>query len=186
MNVQVLGISVDHIPCLQAWAKELGEISFPLLSDFWPHGKIAKKYGVLRDDGVTERAIFIIDEKGVIRYIDIHDIDQQPSNEVLMSEIQKISPVKTPVLFSEDGFELPQDGLVVYCNNWCPDCRKARNWLKENEIEYKEINVEGSPKAAKKVREWANGNLTTPTFYYKGTVIVDFDVKKLEELLLKS
>ena len=84
MNVQVLGISVDHVPCLVAWAKSLGDINYPLLSDFWPHGEVAKKYGVfIEEEGKSERAIFIIDKEGIIRYIDIHDIDEQPDNDVL-------------------------------------------------------------------------------------------------------
>ncbi|HBX68522.1 MAG TPA: hypothetical protein DEH25_03835, partial [Chloroflexi bacterium] len=40
LNAQVLGISVDHVPCLQAWAESLGGISYPLMSDFWPHGAV--------------------------------------------------------------------------------------------------------------------------------------------------
>ena len=67
MNVQVLGISVDHVPCLVAWAESLEGVTYPLLSDFWPHGAIAKKYGVFRKDGRSERVIFIIDTEGVVR-----------------------------------------------------------------------------------------------------------------------
>ena len=89
MNVQVLGISVDHVPCLQAWAESLTGINYPLLSDFWPHGEVARRYGVLRQEGYSERAIFIIDAEGIIRYIDIHDIDDQPDNNVLFSEVAK-------------------------------------------------------------------------------------------------
>ncbi len=90
MNARVLGISVDHIPCLKAWAESLGGISFPLLSDFNPLGAVAAKYGVKRKEGHSERAIFVIDEKGIIRYIDVHDIDDRPSNRVLLSELKKI------------------------------------------------------------------------------------------------
>ncbi len=90
MNVQVLGISVDHVPCLKAWANSLGGIHFPLLSDFWPHGQVAQQYGVFRSEGHSERAIFILDTEGIIRYIDIHDIDDQPSNDVLFAELAHI------------------------------------------------------------------------------------------------
>jgi peroxiredoxin len=89
LNAQVLGISVDHVPCLKAWAENLGGISFPLLSDFSPFGKVAGKYGVKRAEGYTERAIFVIDKQGVIRYIDIHDIKKKPSNKVLFAELKK-------------------------------------------------------------------------------------------------
>ncbi len=81
-----MGVSVDHVPCLKAWADSLGGIHFPLLSDFWPHGAVSKSYAVLRPEGYSERAIFIIDKDGIIRYIDVHDIDNQPSNEVLRQE----------------------------------------------------------------------------------------------------
>ena len=62
----MLGISVDSIPGLQAWQKTLGGIMYPLLSDFWPHGETARKYGVLTDSGYCDRTIFIIDKKGII------------------------------------------------------------------------------------------------------------------------
>ncbi len=94
MNAQVLGISVDHVPCLKAWAESLGGISFPLLSDFNPLGAVAGKYGIKRKEGHSERAIFVVDEKGSIRYIDLHDIDDRPSNRVLFSELKKIVGTK--------------------------------------------------------------------------------------------
>jgi peroxiredoxin len=91
LNAQVLGISVDHVPCLKAWAKSLGGISFPLLSDFNPLGAVAKKYGVQRTEGFSERAIFIIDTDGKIQYVDIHDIKDKPSNDILFAEIKRIT-----------------------------------------------------------------------------------------------
>ena len=86
----LLGITVDNIPTLYSWTNQMGQLWFPVLSDFWPHGKVAKTYGVLRSDGVTERALFIIDKKGVIRYIDVHNINQRPSLEVLVEELDKL------------------------------------------------------------------------------------------------
>jgi peroxiredoxin len=67
MHTQVLGISVDSTDCLRAWADSLGGIMYPLLSDFWPHGKVAESFGVLRPVGSSERAIFVIDKQGIIR-----------------------------------------------------------------------------------------------------------------------
>jgi peroxiredoxin len=89
LNAQVLGISVDHIPCLKAWAESLGGISFPLLSDFNPLGAVARKYGVKRKEGFSERAIFVLDKSGTIRYIDIHKITDRPKNKILFSELKK-------------------------------------------------------------------------------------------------
>lgn len=191
MNVQVLGISVDHVPCLKAWVESLGGITYPLLSDFWPHGQVAEKFGVLRTEGYTERAIFIVDSQGIIRYIDIHDIDDQPDNDVLFEELANISPVAASALKLQKQKDaavasLPHGGVVMYCTSWCPECRKARVWLKEHDIQYQEVDIDTTPGAAEQVRKWANGNRTTPTFDIDGEIIVDYVVDRLEELLLKK
>lgn len=86
----LIGITVDNIPTLYAWTNEMGNLWFPVLSDFWPHGAVATKYGVLRSDGVSERALFVIDKKGIVRYIDVHDINQRPYLEVLVKELEKL------------------------------------------------------------------------------------------------
>ncbi len=187
MDVQVLAISVDSIPCLRAWAESLGGINYPLLSDFWPHGAVSKKYGVLRKEGKSERAIFIIDKDGLIRYIDIHDIDEQPDNEVLLDELKKIIPnaeEKVKHLY-KDNEELPTGGVVMYCTPWCPDCRLARVWLKENNITYTEVDISTNLNAARQVRFWGEGVQITPTFDIDGQIVVDFDEKKLKEILHK-
>ena len=86
----LLGITVDNVPTLFAWTKQMGQLWFPVLSDFWPHGAVAKKYGVLRSNGVSERALFVIDKKGSIRYIDIHDINKRPPLEDLVGALEKL------------------------------------------------------------------------------------------------
>ncbi len=86
----LLGITVDNVPTLYAWTKQMGQIWFPVLSDFWPHGAVAQSYGVLREDGVTERALFVIDKTGIIRYIDVHDINVMPKLETLIRELEKL------------------------------------------------------------------------------------------------
>ena len=63
---------------------------FPVLSDFWPHGKVAKMFGILRSDGTTERALFVLDKQGVIRYIDVHDINERPPLDILLGELDKL------------------------------------------------------------------------------------------------
>ena len=91
----LLGISVDNVPTLYAWTNQMcmggGKLWFPVLSDFWPHGAVAQKYGILRSDGVSERALFVIDKKGIIRYIDVHDINERPRLEVLVGELEKVN-----------------------------------------------------------------------------------------------
>ena len=90
-DAQVLGISVDSVPCNTAWAKSLGGLSYDLLSDFNPKGAAAKAYGAYREnDGITERAIFIVDKEGKLAYKDIHDISDQPDNEELLSVLRKL------------------------------------------------------------------------------------------------
>ncbi len=64
-HAELLGISVDGAWCHAAFAKDR-KLHFPLLSDFEPKGDVAKQYGVYRKDGVSERALFVIDENGVI------------------------------------------------------------------------------------------------------------------------
>lgn len=90
-DATLLGITVDNIPTLYAWTRQMGKLWFPVLSDFWPHGAVAKKYGVLRSDGVTERAIFVIDREGIIRYMDVHDINKRPRLEILVGELKKVN-----------------------------------------------------------------------------------------------
>jgi len=90
-DAQVLGISVDSVPCNTAWAKSLGGISYDLLSDFHPKGAVAKAYGAYREgDGISERALFIVDKEGKLAYVDIHDISDQPDNEDLFEVLRKL------------------------------------------------------------------------------------------------
>ena len=90
-NAQVLGISTDNVHSNEAWARSLGGFSYPLLSDFWPHGKVAVDYGVLRNAGITERAIFVVDRAGVIRYIDIHAIGEVPPTDRIMQALDALA-----------------------------------------------------------------------------------------------
>jgi peroxiredoxin len=86
----LLGITVDNIPTLFAWTNQMGELWFPVLSDFWPHGVVADTYGVLRSDGTAERAIFIIDKDGIIRSILVGDINKRPPLEDLIQDLDTL------------------------------------------------------------------------------------------------
>lgn len=86
----LLGITVDNIPTQYAWTKQMGKLWFNVLSDFWPHGAVADQYGVLRSDGVSERALFVIDKAGIIRHIHVEDINVRPKLEVLVKELEKL------------------------------------------------------------------------------------------------
>jgi peroxiredoxin (alkyl hydroperoxide reductase subunit C) len=93
-NATLLGISVDNIPTLFSWTRQMGHLWFEVLSDFWPHGKVAQSFGILRSTGVCDRTVVIIDQKGIIRYINVNDINQRPSLETLVKELQKINRKK--------------------------------------------------------------------------------------------
>ena len=86
----LLGITVDNIPTLFSWTNQMGRLWFPVLSDFYPHGKVAAAYGLLRSDGTSERALVVIDKQGFIRFIDVHDINKRPPLEDLMRELEKL------------------------------------------------------------------------------------------------
>jgi len=88
----LLGITVDNIPTLYAWTRQMGNLWFPVLSDFWPHGAVADRFGVLRSDGMSERAIFIIDKEGIIRAIQVSDINVRPDLEFCAIELDKLKP----------------------------------------------------------------------------------------------
>ena len=89
-DAQLIGITVDNIPTLYAWTNQMGDLWFPVLSDFWPHGAVSDQYGVLRSDGMSERALFVIDKEGTIRYIDVHDINKRPPLDDLVNELKKL------------------------------------------------------------------------------------------------
>src|SRR5438093_7340505 len=77
LDTHVLGVSVDAGPAKKAWAESLGGISHDLLSDFHPKGKVASDYGVMRSDGISERAIFIVDKQGTIVWAKLYAIPEQ-------------------------------------------------------------------------------------------------------------
>ncbi|MGD8538859.1 MAG: peroxiredoxin [Candidatus Aminicenantes bacterium] len=81
-NTVAVGVSVDTIPSKHAWAKELGIEQTRLLSDFWPHGEVASKYGIfLEEKGISGRVNIIVDENQKIVFFKIYDIPQLPDIE---------------------------------------------------------------------------------------------------------
>lgn len=185
MQTQVLGLSVDSIPCLKAWADSLGGITYPLLSDFFPHGQVARRYGVLRPEGYAERAIFVIDKQGIIRYVDVYPLDQQPNNDDLFQKLAALEPQAAGKIAALTSSALPEAkaDVVLYCTPWCPDCRRAREYLRRQGVAYVEVDISRDRAAAARVRGWANGNETTPTFDIGGTIIVDYDEARVAEAL---
>ncbi len=86
----LLGITVDNLPTLHAWTRQMGALWFHVLSDFHPHGAVADRYGVLRSDGVSERALFLIDKEGIVRFIEVSDINVRPRLETLIRELEAV------------------------------------------------------------------------------------------------
>ena len=90
-DTAVLGLSIDAQPSKSAWAKELGVSSFDLLSDNYPYGDVAKKYGVFREkDGISDRAVFVVDKQGKVRWSRVYDIPQHPSNEDVFNALAEL------------------------------------------------------------------------------------------------
>ena len=90
-DAQVLGVSVDSVPVHRAWADHLGGIDYPLLADFWPHGEGARRYGILRPDGLSERATFVIDKQGIVRGIEIHEFGVLPDHDKMMATLRELA-----------------------------------------------------------------------------------------------
>jgi peroxiredoxin len=90
MGAVFIGITVDNIPTLHAWVDAMGGLNFPVLSDFFPHGAVSEEYGILRTDGTSERALFLVDKEGILRFIDVHDINERPPLEDLFEALGKL------------------------------------------------------------------------------------------------
>jgi peroxiredoxin len=102
-NCQVLGISVDSVASHKAWAASLGGVSFPLLSDYWPHGQVCERYGVLSSRGFAERTVFLIDINGIIRFIGRYDYNKVPDINELFRNIDSLDKEST-VAFKSKTF----------------------------------------------------------------------------------
>lgn len=89
-NTVAVGVSVDTIPSKHAWAKELGIKETRLLSDFWPHGEVAKKYGIfLEEKGISGRVNIIIDEDQKVVFFKIYEIPELPDIEEIYDFLKK-------------------------------------------------------------------------------------------------
>lgn len=80
-----VGFSVDPAPSKKAWADNLRLKKLRLLSDFWPHGEVAKKYGIFDEkNGFSMRANILIDEEGKVEFVKVYELSEQPDlNEIL-------------------------------------------------------------------------------------------------------
>ena len=90
LDGEVLAISLDAGPSKAAWGQSLGGVPFQLLSDFHPHGAVTRAYGVMRDDGVADRAIFVVDKAGRIAWAKLHQMPEHPDLEELVSVLEDL------------------------------------------------------------------------------------------------
>lgn len=85
-------MSCDSVYALKDWADHLGGLDYPLCSDFWPHGAVARAYGVMNEAiGRPERSIFIVDQQGTLRYIDVHTLRESPEVAEIEEELRKLA-----------------------------------------------------------------------------------------------
>ena len=85
LNAVALGIGVDSVPSNQAWAQAMDVKNTRLLSDFWPHGDVAKAYGIFREkDGFSERANIVLDEAQKVIFAKTYPISQLPEIEEIL------------------------------------------------------------------------------------------------------
>jgi peroxiredoxin len=89
LNTIALGIGVDSSPSNKAWAKALSIEKTRLLSDFWPHGKVSKLFGVFREkDGYSERANILVDKKGLVLFTKLYPVGQLPDIEEIIKVLK--------------------------------------------------------------------------------------------------
>ena len=94
-QAEVLAISVDSIMNTTSWEREIGPFDFFMGSDFWPHGEVSRRYGVLREvdpfKGASERAIFVVDKAGKIRFSRIYPLNQLPDLEETLDALRELA-----------------------------------------------------------------------------------------------
>jgi peroxiredoxin len=91
LNTVAVGLSVDAVPAKKAWSDSMGLKQLKILSDFWPHGGVAKAYGLFREHGGTsERANVIVDEKGKVAWVKVYEISQLPPIDEVINALKKL------------------------------------------------------------------------------------------------
>lgn len=90
-GAQILGLSVDTVPSLKVWAQSLGGIGHPLMSDFFPHGAVSLALGIYNpDNGLSKRAVLIIDPQGVVRAEHVYPAGVLPVPDEVLAELTKL------------------------------------------------------------------------------------------------
>lgn len=92
-DAQVVGINVDSIPSHIAWQKyDVGTLGFPLCSDFYPHGEVIGRYGLLREGppfpGISHRAVVIVDKEGKVAWKKVYDLGTVPDVKEILDALE--------------------------------------------------------------------------------------------------
>jgi peroxiredoxin len=91
-DAELLGISVDGAWCHVAFAHER-RLHFPLLADFEPKGQVARSFGVYREkEGTSERALFVIDDAGIIRWSYVSPVGVNPGADGILRALESLRP----------------------------------------------------------------------------------------------
>ena len=90
-GAELLGISVDGTWCHKAFA-DARKLRFPLLADFEPKGAVSRAYGAYADSGVSQRALFVIDASGVIRWSYLSPMGVNPGADGILAALERLTP----------------------------------------------------------------------------------------------
>lgn len=92
-DVETIAVSIDSPFAHRVWAEQQG-FTFPILSDFWPHGEVARTYGVFNEAvGAAERGTFVIDRDGVIRYSVHNGLPDARDQEAYLAALKEIGAI---------------------------------------------------------------------------------------------
>lgn len=133
----LVGISVDSAWCHQAFSDDR-RLGFKLLADFEPKGAVARAFGVYREsDGTSERALFVLDADGVIRWSHLSPIDVNPGADGILQALAQITSDRSPAPDRAGDAASPPAplmdvvSLVEYGDYECPHCRRAHPLVKQ-------------------------------------------------------
>ena len=90
-QAETVGIAVDSIMNMTAWEREIGPFDFPLCSDFWPHGEVSARYGVLLESGASQRAVFVVDRGGRVVFQKVYLEDSVPPIDDVLAVLERLT-----------------------------------------------------------------------------------------------
>jgi hypothetical protein len=170
-HTQVLGVSIDSIYCHANWARDLGGISFPLLSDFEPKGAVARAHGLyLEDAGITDRATVLIDASGVVHHVS----SVGPGGKRDIGDLASLAErLDAEYAGAREAFADGPGvgGAVLYVRDSCGASRATRVAVDNLHLTGVEIrNVSRDPKALQALRD-LSGAETAPCLEIGGEVV---------------